>query len=97
MPSHCWSARFVDSEMYLRFHCSLPLTAPDALPLRPMPQNRPEQRFRLAVGSFIEEYNNRIEIITCKHPAETCSALHALTVGAVKWAICGMRRCTLTG
>ncbi len=28
-------------------------------------QNRPEHRFRLAVGSFIEEYQNRIEIITC--------------------------------
>lgn len=32
-------------------------------------QNRQEHRFRLAVGSFIEEYQNRIEIITCASPA----------------------------
>lgn len=32
-------------------------------------QNQKEHRFRLAVGSFIEEYENRIEIITRASPA----------------------------
>ena len=31
-------------------------------------QNRKDQKFRLAVGSFIEEYNNSVEIITCATP-----------------------------
>ena len=28
-------------------------------------QNRRDKRFRLAVGSFLEERNNHVEIITC--------------------------------
>lgn len=28
-----------------------------------LPQVRPDRPFRLAVGSFIEDYNNRVEII----------------------------------
>ncbi len=32
------------------------------------PQNRKYHKFRLAVGSFIEEYANYVEIITCAMP-----------------------------
>lgn len=43
-------------------------------------QNRQEHRFRLAVGSFIEEYQNRIEIITCELLCGSCGAQSLITL-----------------
>lgn len=34
--------------------------------LRLFVQNRADKKFRLAVGSFKEEYSNQVEIITCR-------------------------------
>jgi hypothetical protein len=34
----------------------------------PSSQERTDRRFRLAVGSFLEEYNNRVDIITARAP-----------------------------
>ena len=45
--------------------CSFRLLRPAAHDLPCFMQNRRDKKFRLAVGSFIEELNNRVEIITC--------------------------------
>jgi len=50
------------------------LLRPAAHGLPSFMQNRRDKKFRLAVGSFIEELNNRVEIITCKHPCMTDSS-----------------------
>jgi hypothetical protein len=42
-------------------------------------QERPDKRFRLAVGSFLEEYNNKVDIITARAAASlTAASAHAL-------------------
>lgn len=33
-------------------------------------QERPDKKFRLAVGSFVEEYNNKVDIITARGPPD---------------------------
>ena len=35
-------------------------------------QERKDKKFRLALGSFLEEYNNRVEIVTVRSLAATC-------------------------
>jgi len=53
--------------------CSFRLLRPAAHGLPSFMQNRRDKKFRLAVGSFIEELNNRVEIITCNHVCMTDS------------------------
>ncbi len=36
-------------------------------------QNRRDQKFRLAVGSFLEDYNNKVEIITRMFTLHSCA------------------------
>lgn len=40
-------------------------------------QERRDSKFRLALGSFLEEFNNRVEIVTVRAPARTRSAPQA--------------------
>ena len=37
-------------------------------------QERRDSKFRLALGSFLEEFNNRVEIVTVRTPARTRSS-----------------------
>jgi uncharacterized short protein YbdD (DUF466 family) len=39
-------------------------------------QNRRDKKFRLAVGSFIEDYDNYVDIITCKAPWQSFVDVH---------------------
>lgn len=42
-------------------------------------QNRRDKKFRLAVGSFIEEYENQVEIITCMTIAHLCASAGSIS------------------
>lgn len=49
---------------------------------RPNPQERPDKRFRLAVGSFLEEYNNVVQIVTARRRGRVALKLRADAVFA---------------
>lgn len=44
---------------------------------------RPDKRFRLALGSFIEEYNNKVQVISLDEDTSEFSAKRLVTVSSL--------------
>ncbi|KAF6093234.1 DCAF7 isoform 4 [Pan troglodytes] len=49
---------------------------------------RPDKRFRLALGSFVEEYNNKVVILDVRVPCTPVARLnnHRACVNGIAWA-----------